>query len=316
MPELEVLQAADLPSDLQEAADVGPAGGAWDDSTPSEGYPFASSMRPDVEPGLSEAHRAADLTPVEADEATRASLAVTKADQAGLNLIAAFEGFLPHVEDDPLVGVPTVGFGTTSAVVYPLPRTVTRAQAFALLAKDLNEHVEPAIRAMGVPLNQHQFDACCSLGYNLGPGCFGSDWTIGAKLRARDWAGAAAVWDEYDTAGGRFVQGLLNRRQEERKLFLEPMPPAPDPHHLLWFQNKTWLISGKRVPERATVARWYELVGDKKKNAGELKKLQADVVLLRKRAWAVAHQVKPPRWGVDHLGGRWQILNDLAQVKL
>lgn len=146
--------------------------------------------------------------------------------ERGIRLIEDFEGFRAAQYDDG-TGVMTIGYGTTSADFSPLPRTCTRAQAEQWLRQKLRDRYEPAVNALGVPLNQNQFDALVSLTYNCGPGAM--QWQIGASLRRRDYATAANDFRRYVYAGGRVLQGLVNRREAERRLFLTPDTHTPTP---------------------------------------------------------------------------------------
>jgi len=67
-----------------------------------------------------------------------------------------------------------------------------------------------------VPINQNQFDALVSLTYNVGAKGYSG---LLAKLNAKDYAGAQAMFGEYVHAGGRVLQGLVNRRAKEADLF-------------------------------------------------------------------------------------------------
>jgi GH24 family phage-related lysozyme (muramidase) len=233
----------------------------------------------------------------------------------GLALIESFEGFSAKQYRDS-VGVPTIGYGTTSAVIFPLPKTCTRAQAEGWLRLYVQRSVEPAIRGMGVPLNAHEFDACCSLGYNLGPGVFSSASTFGRLLRARQFRQAADSMLMYDHAGGVVLAGLARRRQAERALFLRPMPAKPDPHHLERFVDQTFVISGRKVNEHDAVGRWYQLMAHEAQNRNQLRALMPNLVLLRKRVWTVSHFQQPPSWGEDWRGFRWQALDHITATKL
>lgn len=146
--------------------------------------------------------------------------------ERGLKLIEEFEGFSAVRYNDG-TGVMTIGFGTTSAD-GPLPARVTRAQAEALLRNNLRRRYEPAINGLGIPLNQNQYDALCSLAYNCGPGIVSDAYQIGRDLRARNYAAAAEDFLHYEFAGGRRLQGLVNRREAEKRLFLTPVA-APKP---------------------------------------------------------------------------------------
>lgn len=145
----------------------------------------------------------------------------------GIYLIESFEGF-SSVQYDDGVGVMTIGYGTTAADISPLPRSCTREQAEQWLRTKLQQKYEPAVNALNVPLNRNQFDALVSLAYNCGPGSM--QWQIGRDLRARNYRAAADDFLHYVYAGGRILQGLVNRRRSERALFLTPVnPPRPAP---------------------------------------------------------------------------------------
>src|SRR5262245_24180321 len=133
--------------------------------------------------------------------------------EAGLHLIEEFEGFRSYMYDDATGaritspsqarGTATIGYGTTlgAGVVNPLPSTCTEPQAEGWLKLYVERHVEPAITATGAKLNQNQFDALCSLGYNLGAGCFVS-YQIGHNLRAGNLAAASADFMHYVESAG------------------------------------------------------------------------------------------------------------------
>jgi lysozyme len=71
-----------------------------------------------------------------------------------------------------------------------------------------------------IPLNQNQFDALVSLAYNIGTGAF-SKSTLVKKLNTGDIRGAADQFDVWVNAGGKRMQGLVNRRTKEKTLFLK-----------------------------------------------------------------------------------------------
>ena len=143
-----------------------------------------------------------------------------KVSASGINLICSFEGLRLNAYDDG-VGVWTIGFGTT---IYPngikVKRgdTCTEAQAKAYMAHDLKKFESAVNSAVAVSINQNQFDAMVSLAYNIGTSAFKNS-TLVKKLNAGDIRGAAAQFDVWNKASGRVLQGLVNRRAVERKLF-------------------------------------------------------------------------------------------------
>ena len=127
-----------------------------------------------------------------------------------------------HTAYDDGVGVWTIGFGTT---VYPngikvnKGDTCTEAQAKAYMAHDLKKFESAVNNAVKIPLNQNKFDALVSLAYNIGASAF-SQSTLVKKLNTNDIRAAADQFDVWVNAGGKRMQGLINRRAKEKALFL------------------------------------------------------------------------------------------------
>jgi lysozyme len=180
---------------------------------------------------------------------------------AGLKLIEQFEGFRSARYLDP-VGVPTIGFGTTASVISPLPATCTQAQAEGWLKLYVERDVQPALNAAvgSHAVNQNQYDALCSLGYNLGAGIFAASHSIGAALHAGNLGQVGADFLLYDTANGQVLAGLQARRKAEQKLFNTPPvppPPPPDPNHYGWFDTQVRdLGNGHQGSEKAIVTEY------------------------------------------------------------
>jgi len=139
----------------------------------------------------------------------------------GVDLICGFEGKRLVAYDDG-VGVWTIGFGTT---IYPngikvkKGDTCTEAQAKEYMAHDLKKFEQAVNGAVNIPLNQNQFDALVSLAYNIGTGAFNKS-TLVKKLNAGDIRGAADQFDVWINAGGKRMQGLVNRRAREKAFYL------------------------------------------------------------------------------------------------
>lgn len=143
-----------------------------------------------------------------------------KVSQFGIDLICGFEGLRLNAYDDG-VGVWTIGYGTT---IYPngikVKRgdTCTLQQAKDYMAHDLKRFERAVSENVKVSLNQNQFDALVSLTYNIGIGAFGKS-TLLKKLNSGDYKGVSGQFDVWNKAGGLVMQGLVNRRALERKLF-------------------------------------------------------------------------------------------------
>jgi len=115
-------------------------------------------------------------------------------------------------------GVWTIGWGHTAGVKNG--QTCTQAQADAWLeaeVADAEASVNTYVRGW---LLQGQFDALCSLVYNIGGNAFRKS-TLVAKLNAGDTEGAAKEFLRWKFDNGKEVKGLLRRRAAEQKMFLE-----------------------------------------------------------------------------------------------
>lgn len=163
---------------------------------------------------------------------------------AGLNLVKKWEGIMDGdpstVNLDPYldpVGIWTIGWGhaildergkflrgpeSRSKAFALYPGGITLAQAEVLLESDLLDASKDVSALAKVPLNDNQFSALVSFEFNAG--ALGRS-TLLALLNAGDYAGAAAQfarWCRGRNAHGEMItlNGLVNRRNDERRLFL------------------------------------------------------------------------------------------------
>lgn len=148
-------------------------------------------------------------------------------NEASLSLIKRWEGCkLTSYKD--IVGVWTIGYGHTSMAGPPSVKAgmkITQQEAEDILKKDLEKYIKAVDDAVKVPVDENMRGAMVSLCYNIGPGAF-SKSTLVKKINAQDYKGAADAFLSWKKAGGRVVQGLLNRRHDERKLFMTEAPKA------------------------------------------------------------------------------------------
>ncbi|MBO8415062.1 MAG: lysozyme [Proteobacteria bacterium] len=138
----------------------------------------------------------------------------------GLELIKHFEGFKATAYFCP-AHKPTIGYGHTGNDVTEADvnvKTITQAEAEALLRADLKIAENGVKSHCNVPLTQCQFDALVSFTYNLGAGNLKSS-TLLKMLNASDFTGAEAQFPRWCKSGGKTVDGLLRRRHAEAALF-------------------------------------------------------------------------------------------------
>jgi lysozyme len=130
--------------------------------------------------------------------------------------LRGFERFRPTAYLPTPRDRPTIGYGHTRGV--KMGDTCTLAQALSWLQEDAQEAVGEVRRFVQVLLSQNEFDALCSLTFNCGPNPL--ELTLGHKLNAGDYAGAADEFLVWDKQKGRRLPGLDSRRIAERTHFL------------------------------------------------------------------------------------------------
>jgi lysozyme len=142
-------------------------------------------------------------------------------NDAGLNLIKSFEGCRLAAYQD-VAGIWTIGYGHIRGVREGM--TITEQQATQYLQEDLAD-TEGAVDWMtsAAPTTNDQYAAMVSLCFNIGSGNFRTSSVLRFHL-VRDYASAAdafLLWDKSHVDGQLVeVQGLLNRRRAERRLYL------------------------------------------------------------------------------------------------
>lgn len=88
-----------------------------------------------------------------------------------------------------------------------------------ILKRDLGRFERGVTRLITAPISQNQFDALVSFSFNLGLGTLQRS-TLRQKVNRMDYEGAADEFLKYVMAGGKVFRGLVNRRNDERNLFL------------------------------------------------------------------------------------------------
>jgi len=88
-----------------------------------------------------------------------------------------------------------------------------------ILKKDLNRFEAGVLRLCPGKLTQGQFDALVSFSFNVGLGNLQRS-TIRMKVNRGDMEGAAESFLDWTKAGGKVLKGLVNRRNDERALFM------------------------------------------------------------------------------------------------
>lgn len=137
----------------------------------------------------------------------------------GLALIQEWEGCKLDAYPDPgsADGNPwTIGYGATGEGIHK-GVSWTKAQCDARLRQDLQKYAAEVSKAIGdVPTTQDQFDALVAFHYNTGKI---GEAMLTKKHKAGDYAGAALEFRKWVNNNGKRMQGLVNRRAAEEKLY-------------------------------------------------------------------------------------------------
>lgn len=140
----------------------------------------------------------------------------------GLSIIAQFEGLRLKPYPD-VVGIPTIGYGTTyyedgTKVTLNDPE-ISPERAYQLLAIQANKLAVSFKDIITVELNQNQLDALGSFAYNIGIGAFKKSNLL-KLLNKGDYLEASMEFGRWDKAGGKVIDGLQARRKLEYDLFI------------------------------------------------------------------------------------------------
>lgn len=122
--------------------------------------------------------------------------------------------------------VKTVGFGSTISDIPDLPnwawdKTITVAEAVQYYLKGIKKYEDAVNKALMVAVTQEQFDALVSITYNIGIGGMQKSTFMRLINQNASVDQIVAAMKKFNMGGGKVVQGLINRRNKEGKLFKE-----------------------------------------------------------------------------------------------
>jgi lysozyme len=135
---------------------------------------------------------------------------------AGLVALASWEAFRSEPYRD-IGGVWTDGFGNTNNVQPGKPITVP--QALDTLLKNVKTAEDAVNTCITKPMTQGEYDAFVKFTFNVGNRAFCNS-TLVRKFNAGDNVGACNELMRWVYVKGVKVNGLVNRREAERKLCL------------------------------------------------------------------------------------------------
>lgn len=143
-------------------------------------------------------------------------------NKLGLDHIKQWEGLRTTAYKD-VAGIWTIGYGHTAAAGEPKPKAgmkITEKRATEILMSDLGQYEQAVEDAVKVDINDNQFAALVSFTYNVGIGAFKKS-TLLKKLNKGDYDSVPTEIMKWTKAGGKRVQGLVNRRRAEGAIWIK-----------------------------------------------------------------------------------------------
>jgi lysozyme len=143
-------------------------------------------------------------------------------DNKGYLLITKFEGLKlkPYLCS---AKIPTIGYGNTyysdGKRVTLLDKDITKQQAFDMFKEVANRFAKRVDELVTSNINQNQFNALVSFAYNVGTGNFSSSTLLKKVNRNPDDLTIKDEFLRWNKAGGKVINGLTNRRNEEADLY-------------------------------------------------------------------------------------------------
>ena len=143
-------------------------------------------------------------------------------DNKGYLLITKFEGLRlkPYLCS---AKIPTIGYGNTYYTdgkrVTLLDKDITKQEAFDMFKELANRFAKRVDTLVTSNINQNQFNSLVSFAYNVGTGNFSSSTLLKKVNRNPDDLTIKDEFLRWNKAGGKVINGLTNRRNEEADLY-------------------------------------------------------------------------------------------------
>jgi lysozyme len=119
--------------------------------------------------------------------------------------------------------IPTIGYGNTyysdGKRVTLLDKDITKQQAFEMFKEIANRFAKRVDELVITELTQNQFNALVSFAYNVGTGNFASSTLLKKINKNPNDLTLKAEFLRWNKAGGKVLNGLTNRRNEEADLY-------------------------------------------------------------------------------------------------
>jgi len=119
--------------------------------------------------------------------------------------------------------IPTIGYGNTYYAdgkrVTLLDKDITKQQAFDMFKEIANRFAKRVDTLVTSNINQNQFNALVSFAYNVGTGNFSSSTLLKKVNKNPNDLTIKNEFLKWNKAGGKVLNGLTNRRNEEADLY-------------------------------------------------------------------------------------------------
>jgi lysozyme len=119
--------------------------------------------------------------------------------------------------------IPTIGYGNTyysdGKRVTLLDKDITKQEAFDMFKEVANRFAKRVNELVTTELTQNQFNALVSFAYNVGTGNFSSSTLLKKVNKNPNDLTIKAEFLRWNKAGGKVINGLTNRRNEEAILY-------------------------------------------------------------------------------------------------
>jgi lysozyme len=119
--------------------------------------------------------------------------------------------------------IPTIGYGNTYYAdgkrVTLLDKDINKQQAFDMFKEIANRFAKRVDTLVTSNINQNQFNALVSFAYNVGTGNFSSSTLLKKINKNPDDLTIKDEFLKWNKAGGKVLNGLTNRRNEEADLY-------------------------------------------------------------------------------------------------
>lgn len=165
-----------------------------------------------------------------------------KISEQGIKLIKDLEGCQLKAYDDG-TGTYTIGYGHTLGVRKG--QVITQSLADYYLKEDIIRYENGVNDLVKVAINQNKFDALVSFSFNVGVGALENSTLLREINRGN------IIKEEYFTrwsyAGGVQLQGLINRRKKEYKLYTQDEENINNYSPTIRYLQESINLDGKKI---------------------------------------------------------------------